>query len=350
MNELLTRWGLEGIERGWLPDALARYGSRRLSRKRLSSLESQGSPSTQLQSFVKWARQRPLAVATDEANEQHYEVPAEFYHVVLGPRLKYSCCYWDEACDSLADAEDTSLRLTCQRAELEDGQDILELGCGWGSLTLWMAERFPNSRITAVSNSHGQRKWIEAQLQAHGWQDRVRILTCDMNAFQSEQTFDRVVSVEMFEHMQNHELLLSRIAGWLRPDGKLFVHIFCHKNIPYTFEDAGAGDWMAKYFFTGGVMPSEDLFNQYQRDLTVTRQWRWDGRQYQQTCEAWLERLDKNRSQVLEIFTRAYGAAEAKRWLNRWRLFFLGSGECFALNQGQSWGVCHYLFQHSDET
>ena len=342
----LMTWGVEAAERGWIPDPLIRSQIRRLCDQRAKQASRGNAEANQqsLQDFVQQLRQSPIALMPDKANQQHYEVPAEFFRHVLGPHRKYSCCLWADTAGSLEAAENAALAETCQRAELRDDQDILELGCGWGSLTLWMAEHYPQSRITAVSNSGSQRKSICDLARERGLHN-ISVITSDMNDFQTHQQFDRVVSVEMFEHMRNYEQLLARIAGWLKPDGRLFVHIFSHRELAYPFECDGDNDWMARHFFTGGIMPSDGLLLHFQRDLSLIDRWRWSGRHYEKTSNAWLANLDARRSQVLPILCRVYGERHATRWLHRWRLFFLACAELFAYGQGEEWGVSHYLFQ-----
>ena len=287
-------------EAGLIPDALIRIGIRHLLAGRLKSDSPPNPPegSGTLSSFTQQLRESPLAVSTEAANEQHYEVPAEFFRNVLGPRLKYSSCYFASVQASLAEAEDEMLRQTCERAELEDGMRVLELGCGWGSLTLWIAERFPGCEITALSNSASQREFIEGCARDRGL-GNMRVITADMREFTTEGRFQRVISVEMFEHMRNFELLFRCVSNWLTPEGKAFVHIFCHRDTPYLFETEGAANWMGRHFFTGGMMPSEDLFSHFDDDLAIERQWRVSGLHYWRTCEAWLENLDRNRSAIM---------------------------------------------------
>ncbi|MBM4078008.1 MAG: class I SAM-dependent methyltransferase, partial [Planctomycetes bacterium] len=302
-----------------------------------------------LQMFVESMRTGPIAPVPEKANEQHYELPAEFFCAVLGPHRKYSSCFWPTETTSLADAELVALDSTCERADLLDGQSVLELGCGWGSLSLWMAERFPNSRITAVSNSAPQRHFIEAEVASRVLSN-LRVITADMNQFAADvNSFDRVVSVEMFEHMRNYERLLERIASWLRPDGKLFVHHFCHREFVYPFETDGEENWMGRYFFTGGLMPSEHMLRSFDWHMTVAKHWAWDGTHYQRTSEVWLANLDARRREVLPILEKTYGHAEARRWFYRWRMFFLAVAELFGYANGTEWFVSHSLLKKTED-
>ncbi|MEX2466496.1 MAG: cyclopropane-fatty-acyl-phospholipid synthase family protein [Gemmatimonadota bacterium] len=327
---------IELAERGMLPLATLRLGVRSLLRDRLVEAET----GHDLDAFVRMLEEGPVAVETEAANEQHYEVPAAFYEHVLGPHLKYSGAFWPAGIEDLAGAEAAMLDLTRERAALADGQDILELGCGWGSLTLHMARTFPGSRITAVSNSASQRRFIEARAP-----ENVRVITADMRTFDPGTRFDRVVSVEMFEHMRNLPELLRRISGWLRPEGKLFVHVFCHRTWAYLFETEGSDDWMGRHFFTGGMMPSFDLLPSLQGDLALEESWRVDGTHYQRTAAAWRENLEAGRDQVMPVLRETYGP-EASVWFQRWRLFFLACEELFGYRKGEEWLVGHYRFRN----
>ena len=347
MMERLIDW----MERGYVADFALRAGIRKLLRKRLKG-EDQGScelNQARQEELIAEFSAGPIALVPEKANEQHYEVPAELFRLMLGPRRKYSSCWWPDSVSNLAAAEDAALKETCERADLADGQDILELGCGWGSLTLWMAKQFPESRITAVSNSASQREFILSQSQRDGVGENLTVVTADMNDFQPTETFDRVVSVEMFEHMRNHQLLMHRISEWLKPEGKLFVHIFCHRSLTYKFSNDSDADWMSRNFFSGGIMPSDYLLGRYQRDLNLIRRWRWSGLHYQKTCEAWLANLDQNRDEAVSVLRETYGNDEAFRWFNRWRTFHMACSELFGYADGNEWWVGHYLFEKPDQ-
>ena len=336
------------LERGLLPDWLIRIGIRRLVSARLRK-EQQGSPAEQaerLMQFVAQLRQSPVAIRTDAANAQHYEVPAEFFSHVLGPQMKYSCALWNADTKDLSEAEEAMLDLTCRRACLEDGQEVLELGCGWGSLSLFMARRFPNSRILTVSNSHSQKQFIDAEAARRGLAN-LTVVTADMNDFSTDSRFDRIVSVEMFEHMRNYPELLRRIASWSGPGALLFVHVFAHSRFAYPYEVEDASDWMAQHFFTGGVMPSDELLLYFQDHFGIREHWRISGTHYQRTSEAWLENLDRREKEVLDLFAAVYGKREAQRWLVRWRVFFMACAELFGFAGGNEWIVSHYLFESS---
>ena len=336
---------IELCERGWVPDAITRIGIRRLCRARLRE-EQATDPARAQQRYrdlLTGLRASPVAIHTDAANAQHYELPPRFFELCLGRRLKYSCCLYPRGDESLDEAEELMLRLYGERAQLDDGQDILELGCGWGSLTLWMAQRYPTARIVAVSNSAPQREFIERQCRERGL-GNVEVLTRDVNQLALERRFDRVVSIEMFEHMRNYETLLGRIAGWLRPGGKLFVHIFCHRELMYPYQAEGEDNWMGRHFFTGGLMPAADTLLQFQRDLRIEEQWLLPGTHYQRTAEHWLRNQDRHRDAVLEVLAAAYGPGEARLWNQRWRMFWMACAELFGYRRGTEWMVAHYRF------
>ncbi|QDT09751.1 SAM-dependent methyltransferase [Planctomycetes bacterium K23_9] len=333
-------------EKRWLPDPVIRIGMRRLLRERLQVEEQRanGDYDEALDRFADQQRQSLVTIDTHRANEQHYEVPAEFFQLVLGPRLKYSCGWWANPQSSLEDSENLMLELTCRRAQIEDGMSILDLGCGWGSLTLWLAEHYPNSRITSLSNSKSQREFIQSRCKDLGFKN-VQVLTEDVGIFDTYLRFDRVVSVEMFEHVRNHENLLRRISSWLEDHGKLFVHIFCHRNLAYAFETDGEKNWMGRHFFSGGIMPAEDLFLRYQQDLQVAQNWWINGGHYARTCENWLSNQDEQSGAVRDALGSCQSADAADVVSQRWRMFFMACAELFKFNDGNEWGVGHYLFE-----
>lgn len=333
-------------ESGWMPDRVIRMGIRRLLAKRLRSLPQPAQRHAQELQIVELLSKDILAVETQKANEQHYEVPALFFQRVLGKHLKYSCGYFESETTSLDDAEEKMLGLTCQRAELQDGQTILELGCGWGSLTVWMAENFPTAKITAVSNSHSQKRFIEQRLQQRGLSN-VDVVTCDVNQFQTDLRYDRVVSVEMFEHLRNYRELFRRIAGWLLPEGKMFVHVFCHRQSSYLFETEGADNWMGRNFFTGGTMPAADLFSRFDQDLKIEQQWQVNGLHYWRTCEAWLKNLETHRRELDSLFQHQLSHTAARVALQRWRIFIMACAELFRYRDGEEWFVSHYRFRRA---
>jgi cyclopropane-fatty-acyl-phospholipid synthase len=321
------------------PDPVLRLGIRANCTLRLAR-ERRGGEARQ-RAFVERLRTAPIAEQVEKPNEQHYEVPAEFFRLVLGPRLKYSCCLWPEGVETIAEAEEAMLALTCERARVEDGMELLDLGCGWGSLTFWLLERYPTARVLAVSNSRSQRAFIRAEARARGLARRLEVVTADANVFATERRFDRVLSVEMLEHMRNYESLFARMRSWLEPGGKVFVHVFSHRRYAYPYESG----WMARRFFTGGTMPSHDLFLEFQRDLDVVERWAVDGSQYARTAEAWLERLDANATEILPVLAQTYGRENAREWLASWRVFFLACAELWGYRDGREWLVSHYLFE-----
>jgi len=341
-----TQLAIDWTERGWIPDAIIRRGIRRLVKHRLDEIHAYDCErmSESGAAFIAALDDATIAPLPEKANEQHYEVPAAFFEQVLGRHRKYSCCYWSSDEDDIDDAEEKALAITCERAGLEDGQRILELGCGWGSLTLWMAERYPNATITAVSNSSSQRAHISRLALRRGITN-VEVITADMNVFSTERKFDRVVSVEMFEHMRNYRALFARIHDWLVPQGRFFMHIFCHRSTPYEFVDQGPDDWMSRHFFSGGIMPSEDLPLRFQDHLKIRNSWRWSGVHYEKTANAWLDNMDLRRETVWPMLSETYGDAFAMQWWMRWRIFFMACAELFGYQNGQQWWVAHYCFE-----
>jgi cyclopropane-fatty-acyl-phospholipid synthase len=326
------------IERVPFPDAVTSAGISLLVDRTRRKLARDGAvPEID---FARLMAEHPIAVRPDAANAQHYEVKSDFFGLVLGPRRKYSCCLYRTQADTLAVAEENALAETAAHAALADGQDMLELGCGWGSLSLWMAERYPAARITAVSNSHGQRAYIEAEAAARGF-GNLRVITADMNDFALDDTFDRIVSVEMFEHMTNWQSLLGRVHGWLRPDGRLFMHVFSHHSAPYLFDVADKEDWIAQHFFTGGIMPSHGLIRHVAERFEVEADWRWNGGHYARTAKDWLSNFDRNEMAVMDVLREVYGG-DAALWRRRWRLFFLATAGLFGHAGGAEWGVSHY--------
>ena len=329
---------IDKAERAPLPDIMIRAGitmlcSRTASRMALGNAETDAA-------FAHEMAARAIAENTQEANAQHYEVPAAFFARALGPNRKYSSCFYSAANSTLQEAEEEALRQTVEHADLHDGQSILELGCGWGSLSLWMARQFPNAKITAVSNSHSQREYIETTAKARGLAN-LTVVTCDMNVFDPNATFDRIVSVEMFEHMMNWRELMTRVRSWLKPDGRFFMHIFTHRSGAYLFDRADKEDWIAQYFFTGGVMPSHHLIKQYSDIFEVEKEWRWSGVHYQRTALDWLKNFDANRDEIEAVFRPVY-RGETALWMRRWRWFFLATAGLFGYADGSEWGVSHY--------
>ncbi len=343
-------WYDKLIEQDKIPDLVLRNGIRRLLKQRLRD-ENPGDTEVQqqqLNALIRKLRSSPIAVNTHDANEQHYEVPTAFYQYCLGKHLKYSGCYFKAGVHDLDTAEHDMLELTCERAHLQNGQQVLELGCGWGSLSLFMAAKYPQSTFKVVSNSRTQKEYIDEQIRERGLHN-LEVWTADMNTFSTDMKFDRVVSVEMFEHMRNYTLLLKKVAGFLVADGLLFVHIFTHKEFAYLFEVKDETDWMSRYFFTGGIMPSDDLLFYFNDDLLVKKHWRVNGTHYGKTAEAWLANMDRNRAHILPLFETTYGKSEALKWWVYWRLFYMACAELWNYNQGNEWMVSHYLFHKREK-
>lgn len=334
------------IEQNKLPDFILRIGVRNLLKQRLND-EIAGDAEVQQQRFndlLEELRNSPIAINTADANQQHYEVPTEFYQYCLGKHLKYSSGYWRPGVTDIDTSEEDMLELTCQRADLQNGQDVLELGCGWGSLSLFMSAKYPESRFTVVSNSTTQKIYIDQTAKDRNITN-LTVITADMNTFQILQQFDRVVSVEMFEHMRNYKLLLNKVAGFLKDSGKLFVHIFTHETLAYKFEVKDETDWMSKYFFTGGIMPSNHLLTYFNDDLTIDKLWVVNGMNYSKTSEAWLSNMDKHEKEIMPLFEQTYGKDQAVKWWVYWRLFYIACAELFGYRNGNEWMVCHYLFK-----
>jgi len=332
------------LSRGLVPERIIRLSIQQLLRKRLldESKHDVTESQDQLNRLIKQLKESPIAIETGEANRQHYELPPEFFKLVMGRWLKYSSGLWDASTKDLSEAEENMLKLYMQRAGIQDGMEILELGCGWGSLSLYTAHRFPKCKITGVSNSAPQREFIMRRAAELGIKN-LEIITQDVNKLEIDRTFDRIVSIEMFEHMRNYEKLLGRISQWLKPDGKLFVHIFTHRNLTYLFEDKDASDWLSRNFFTGGIMPSDHLLFYFNKDLRVDQHWVVNGQHYQKTSEAWLANMKNHQKEIMEIFEKHY-PKEAVKWWNFWKIFFLACAELWGFRQGNEWHVSHYLF------
>ncbi len=335
---------IELAEKGIIPDYFIRQGIVRNCENRLKNENVSNTEKVSLkkQIWIEQMKESPIALVPEKANEQHYEVPPAFFENVLGKHLKYSSGYWPDGVNSLDESEESMLELSFERAQLADGDSILELGCGWGSLTCYMASKLPNSKITAVSNSKDQKEHILNRCKNQGL-DNIEVVTADMNDFETESKYDRVVSIEMFEHMRNYKKLLSKVSSWLNDDGKLFIHIFTHQSVVYPFENQGEADWMAREFFSGGMMPSHDLLLHFQDDLIIDDVWSMLGTHYEKTSLAWVNKMDANKDSIMKIFLKTYGD-DAKLWFQRWRIFFMSCEKLFGYNNGSEWGVSHYRF------
>lgn len=338
-------WYTSLLEQNKIPDFLIRKAIRKLLQQRLRD-ENKGSTEANqahLMELIAELKNSPIAINTEAANEQHYEVPTEFYQYCLGKHLKYSSGYWKNGVTDIDTSEKDMLELTCERAELSNGQNVLELGCGWGSLSLFMSAKFPQSTLTVVSNSRTQKLFIDEQAKQRGITN-LTVVTANINDFKTTQTFDRVVSVEMFEHMRNYEKLMHLVSDALKPEGKLFVHIFTHQHYAYKFEVIDETDWMSKYFFTGGIMPSDDLLLYFNKELSIEKHWHVSGMHYSKTSEAWFQNMDKHEKQIMPLFEKTYGKSEALKWWVYWRIFYMSCAELWGFNKGEEWIVSHYLF------
>lgn len=350
MSEVGARMAEAVVERGWIPDPIVRSAIRRRLSGKLEELRSRpAGPLEEEHQLVERLRTGPIAVDTEAANAQHYELPATFFARVLGRHLKYSCGLWEDGVQSLDQAEERMLEHYVERARLADGMRILDLGCGWGSLSLYLARRLPSAQITAVSNSHGQAAFIREQASSRGLSN-LRVDVQDVNELSLEDRFDRVVSVEMFEHVRNHGALFDALAEVLRPGGQLFVHVFCHREHTYLFEASSEREWMARYFFQGGIMPSEGYLTRFQGPFRLLEQWTVDGRHYARTASAWLSNMDRSRCEIETIFREVYGDTAVRRWWTRWRLFFLACAELWGYDGGGEWYVAHYLYSRKEGT
>ena len=340
MTDAIISIMLEAAERSALPDAAIRFGTRRLCSAWLRLQAGRARPVR----LTAGSEHDPVAALPEAANQKHGKLPAAFFEEILGPALKFNCCYWERRRSTLAEAEIAALRSICSRAQIEDGQTVLELGCGWGSAALWIAQHYPHCAVTAVANSESQRNFILSR-SAQLCLDNIKVLTAEIDRFRTHERFDRVISIEIFKHVRNHAELMRRIAGWLNPDGKLFVQICCHRRYTYEFGIERSSNWMRRHFFTGGMMPSEALLPACRGHLSLHRQWSWNGIHYRRTAQAWLQNLDRDRNAVLKVLRQVYAAGDAELWLARWRIFFLVCAELWGYRGGTQWHVAHYLFR-----
>lgn len=329
---------------GLVPDSVLRAGCRyataaRQRREERGGLEAQ---EERLAALVARMSSGPIAETPSKANEQHYDLPAEFFSLLLGPRHKYSCCWWPDGVTDLAAAEEAMLNLSCRRAGIRDGMDVLDLGCGWGAMCIWLAELY-DVRVMGVSNSRRQCEWFQAERDRRGLTGRIEVVNADLNDFEPGRTFDRVLSTGMFEHMRNWAVLLTRLAGWLKDDGKAFIHLFSHRRLAYCFE----GTWAAERFFASGTMPSHELMLRFTDDLVVTQRWAINGTHYAKTIAAWQQRLDANAGRALAILRTEHSEREARRLLATWRLFLISTAEVWGWRRGQEWMVSHYLLERA---
>ncbi|OMO66976.1 Mycolic acid cyclopropane synthase [Corchorus capsularis] len=344
--EVTVRFMLASLERNLLPDTVIR----RLTRLLLASrLRSGYRPSAELQlsdllQFVNSLKEMPIAIKTDKPKTQHYELPTSFFKLVLGKNFKYSSCYFSDGSKTLEEAEEAMLELYCERSQLKDGHTVLDVGCGWGSLSLYIARKFPNCKVTGICNSTTQKAFIDEQCREHQLQN-VEIIVADISTFEMEGSYDRIYSIEMFEHMKNYQALLKKISNWMKQDGLLFVHYFCHKAFAYHFEDINEDDWITRYFFEGGTMPSANLLLYFQDDVSIVNHWLVNGKHYSKTSEEWLKRMDKNSASIKPIMESTYGKDQAVKWTVYWRTFFIAVAELFGYNDGDEWMVSHYLFK-----
>lgn len=339
------------IEKGLLPDSLIRFGIRNMLKLKLKeeSMPDLEAEQMKLSSFVEELKNSPIAIKTNTANKQHYELPTEFFELVLGPNLKYSSGLWRSGQDTLAASEVNMLELYCQRADLQEGQEILDLGCGWGSFSIYAAKKYPRAKVTAVSNSKTQKEFIDKKKLELGVEN-LEVITANVIEFDTERQFDRVVSIEMFEHMKNYRKLLHKVSKWLKEEGLLFIHIFSHMKYAYHYENKDGTDWLTEHFFTGGTMPSDDLLLYFQEDVNIQKNWRVSGQHYEKTANAWLKNMDDQRDRIMPIMEETYGRKQAFKWFNYWRLFFLACAELWGYEKGSQWIVSHYLFSKANHS